>query len=48
MVAYRSELVTRPDGSQYVNCIRINDEPVTMTAEQIGIATWLAEAGTTE
>ena len=48
MVAYKSVLVTRPDGSQYVNCIRINDEPVTMTAEQIGIARWLAEAGTTE
>ena len=48
MVAYRSELVTRPDGSQYVNCIRIHDEHVTMTPEQIGIAAWLAEAGTTE
>ena len=48
MVAYRSEVVTRPDGSQYVNCIRIHDEPVTMTAEQLGIAAWLAEAGTTE
>ena len=48
MVVYKSVLVTRPDGSQYVNCIRIHDEPVTMTAEQLGIAAWLAEAGTTE
>ena len=47
-IEYRSELITRPDGSQYVNCIRIHNEPVTMTPEQTGIAVWLAEAGTTE
>ena len=47
-IEYRSELITRPDGSQYVNCIRINDEPVTMTVEQLQISAWLTEAGTTE
>ena len=31
---YKSETITRPDGSKYVQCTRINQEPQTWTQDQ--------------
>jgi hypothetical protein len=35
---YRSEIVTRPDGTSYVQCIRINGLSQDLTPEQQQIA----------
>ena len=41
---YKKELITRPDGTQYVKCIRVNDQPsIEMTEEQKGIQRWLEQ-----
>jgi len=48
MVGYRSETVTRPDGTSYVQCIRIMDKHVTMTVEHHRIADQLKAWDTTE
>tara|TARA_R110000772_G_scaffold62497_1_gene140448 strand:+ start:534 stop:665 length:132 start_codon:yes stop_codon:yes gene_type:complete len=40
---YKKELITRPDGTQYVKCIRINQEEKPFTDEQKGIQRWLEQ-----
>jgi hypothetical protein len=39
---YTSKTITRPDGTQYVKCIRVNDQPsIEMTDEQKATQRWL-------
>jgi hypothetical protein len=45
---YRSEIVTRPDGTSYVQCIRINGLSQDLTPEQQQIASQLDAWDTTE
>ena len=40
---HRSEVHTRPDGTKYVKCIRINQEEKPFTDEQKGIQRWLEQ-----
>ncbi len=40
---YKKEVITRPDGTKYVKCIRIDKVEKPMTDEQKGIARWLEQ-----
>ena len=46
MNQYTSETITRPDGTKYVQCTRINQEPQIMTQDQERIARAIAAFGT--
>ena len=43
---YKKELITRPDGTQYVKCIRVNDQPETFTEDQLRMQRMIEEFGT--
>lgn len=43
---YRSEIRTRPDGTKYVQCTRINQEPQTWTEDQERMARAIEAFGT--
>jgi hypothetical protein len=43
---YTSETITRPDGTKYVQCARINQEPQTWTKDQELTARAIEEFGT--
>ena len=45
---YRSEIRTRPDGTNYVQCIWIGDQAKSLTEDQQLIAAQLKAWGTTE
>jgi len=45
---YRSEIITRPDGTSYVQCIRVLDRNQTVTPDQQLIAAQLKAWNTTE
>jgi len=40
---YKTEIHTKPDGTKYVKCIRINVVEKPMTDEQKGIQRWLEQ-----
>ncbi len=40
---YKKEIITRPDGTKYVKCIRINQEDIPFTDEQKGVMRWLEQ-----
>ena len=40
---YKKEIHTKPDGTKYVKCIRINKEEKPFTDEQKGIMRWLEQ-----
>ena len=42
---YKSETITRPDGTKYVQCTRINQEPQTWTQDQELTARAIEEFG---
>ena len=43
---HRSEVHTRPDGTKYVKCIRINQEETTFTDEQLRMQKAIESFGT--
>ena len=43
---YKKELITRPDGTQYMKCIRVNDQPETFTEDQLRMQRMIEEFGT--
>ena len=40
---YKKEIITRPDGTKCVKCIRIDKVEKPMTDEQKGIMRWLEQ-----
>lgn len=43
---YKKEIITRPDGTKYVNCIRINKEEVVFTEDQLRMQRAIEAFGT--
>jgi hypothetical protein len=43
---YKSETITRPDGTKYVKCIRINQDEITFTDEQLRMQKAIESFGT--
>ena len=43
---YKKEIITRPDGTKYVKCIRINQEDPVFTEDQLRMQRAIEEFGT--